>query len=154
MRKSAVSLPPKGSVVLAGARSIEVVEQPQSCSTGVSKMTSTRIRNPRPARTLLAAVPVLAVALLGALGTVPTAHADPTDDAFIAALKAHGISHESDQAAIAAGRLVCHQLDTGKTQEEIATDVMNSSGLDGEHAGYFVAVAERAYCSRYADIPS
>jgi Protein of unknown function (DUF732) len=114
----------------------------------------TRIRNSAPARTLLAAVLVLAVAVPGALGAAPTARADATDDAFIAALKARGISHESDQAAIAAGRLVCHQLDEGKSQEEIATDVMNSSGLDGEHAGYFVAVAERAYCPRYADIPS
>ena len=117
-------------------------------------MTSARIRNPGPVRALLAAVPVLAVALLGALGVAPTAHADAIDDAFIAALKAHGISHESAQAAIAAGRLVCHQVDMGKSQEEIATDVMNSSGLDGQHAGYFVAVAERAYCPRYADIPS
>ena len=97
-------------------------------------MTSTRIRNPRPARTLLAAVPVLAVALLGALGTVPTAHADPTDDAFIAALKAHGISHESDQAAIAAGRLVCHQLDTGKTQEEISRDMERDFFLSPQEA--------------------
>ncbi len=117
-------------------------------------MKSADIRYPGPPRRLLSAVSVLAVALLGALAASGTAHADATDDAFIAALKAHGIVHESSQAAIAAGRLVCHQLDMGKSQEEIATDVMNSSGLDGEHAGYFVAVAERAYCPRYADIPS
>ncbi len=101
-----------------------------------------------------AAVPVIVAALFGTLGAPPGARADATDDAFIAALRAHGISHQSAQAAIAAGRLVCQQLDMGKPQEEIATDVMNSSGLDGEHAGYFVAVAERAYCPRYADIPS
>ncbi|WP_085256848.1 DUF732 domain-containing protein [Mycobacterium saskatchewanense] len=103
---------------------------------------------------LLAAIVSVAVVLICAVGSVPTARADAIDDAFIAALKAHGIDHESDKAAIAAGRLVCHQLDMGRSQDEIATDVMNSSGLDAEHAGYFVAVAERAYCPRYADIPS
>jgi hypothetical protein len=42
----------------------------------------------------------------------------------------------------------------GKTQEQIATDVMSSSTLDGDNAGYFVAIAERAYCPQYADMPS
>lgn len=117
-------------------------------------MTKTHVRDLAPARVLLAAVLVIVAASLAALGAAPSARADATDDAFIAALRAHGITHESEQAAIAAGHLVCHQLDMGKPQDEIATDVMNSSGLDGEHAGYFVAVAERAYCPRYADIPS
>lgn len=100
---------------------------------------------------LLAAGPLAAVALLGA---APMARADATDDAFVSALRAHGIVHESTQTEIAAGHLVCHQLKMGKTQEQIATDVMNSSTLDGDNAGYFVAVAERAYCPEFADIPS
>ncbi|MDT5258140.1 MAG: hypothetical protein QOD10_3220 [Mycobacterium sp.] len=103
---------------------------------------------------LLAAGGALAVALLGALGSAPAAHADATDDAFVAALRAHGITHDSPHSAIAAGHLVCHQLDMGKTQEQIATDVMSSSTLDGDNAGYFVAIAERAYCPQYADMPS
>lgn len=117
-------------------------------------MTSTRIRNRGPRLALLAAAPLVAIGLLGPLGAAPSARADGTDDAFITALHAHGISHESPKSAIAAGHLVCHQLDLGKTQEQIATDVMNSSALDGDNAGYFVAVAERAYCPQYADIPS
>jgi hypothetical protein len=116
-------------------------------------MASARISTPGPSLSLLATVPLLAVALGGSLAAAPTAHGDATDDAFIAALHAHGITHESAQTAIAAGHLVCHQLDMGKTQEQIATDVMNSSTLDGANAGYFVAVAERAYCPQYADIP-
>ena len=117
-------------------------------------MTSTRTRKPSPRLALFAAGPLLAAGLLGPLGAAPTAHADSTDNAFIAALHAHGISHESDKAAITAGHLVCHQLDMGKTQEQIATDVMNSSGMDGDNAGYFVAVSERAYCPQYADMQS
>ncbi|MEE6177877.1 DUF732 domain-containing protein [Mycobacterium sp. 050134] len=102
----------------------------------------------------MAAMLIAGASLANVVGVVPAARGDATDDAFIAAIKAHGIDHESDKAVIAAGHLVCHQLDMGKSQDEIATDVMNSSGLDAEHAGYFVAVAERAYCPRYADIPS
>jgi Protein of unknown function (DUF732) len=117
-------------------------------------MTSTRTRNPSRRLALLAAGPLLAVGLLGPLAAAPTARADSNDAAFIAALHAHGITHESDKAAITAGHLVCHQLDMGKTQEQIATDVMNSSGIDGDSAGYFVAVSERAYCPQYADVPS
>jgi Protein of unknown function (DUF732) len=117
-------------------------------------MTSTRTLSPSLRLALFAAGPLLAVGLLGPLGAAPTARADSTDDAFIAALHAHNISHESAKSAIAAAHLVCHQLDMGKTQEQIATDVMNSSTLDGDNAGYFVALAERAYCPQYADIPS
>jgi hypothetical protein len=94
-------------------------------------MASTRICKPGPLLSLLAAGLLLAVAQLGPLGAAPTVHADTTDNAFVA------------------GHLVCHQLAMGKTQEQIATDVMNSSSLDGDNAGYFVAVAERAYCPQY-----
>lgn len=111
-----------------------------------------RIRRPGWFPTL-AAGSLLAVGLLGPLGA-PAAHADRTDDTFVAVLKTRGIEHESKQAAVAAGHLVCRQLDMGKTQEQIATDVMNSSSIGGANAGFFVAVSERAYCPQYADIPS
>jgi Protein of unknown function (DUF732) len=118
--------------------------------TGVSEIASTRICKPGPLLSLLAAGLLLAVTQLGPLGAAPTVHADTTDDAFVQVLRAHGINNESPQSAIVAGHLVCHQLAMGKTQEQIATDVMNSSSLDGDNAGYFVAVAERAYCPQYA----
>ena len=47
-------------------------------------------------------------------GSAPAAHADATDDAFVAALHSHGITHDSNQSAVAAGHFVCHQLDMGK----------------------------------------
>ncbi|HWS91629.1 MAG TPA: DUF732 domain-containing protein [Mycobacterium sp.] len=129
------------------------VKQRIFCPTGVSGMTITRTRRPSRLVLLLAAGLVPALGLLGPLAGAPTSRADATDDAFVAALRAHGIEHESAQSAIAAGHLVCNQLGKGKTQEQVATDVMNSSGIDGDNAGYFVAVAERAYCPQYADIP-
>lgn len=117
-------------------------------------MTNTHPRKRGSRLALLAAGFLPAVALLGPFTAAPTAHADGTDDAFITALHNHGLAHESPKAAVTAAHLVCHQLDMGKTQEQIATDVMNSSGIDGDNAGFFVALAERAYCPQYADIPS
>ncbi|MBW0012324.1 DUF732 domain-containing protein [Mycobacterium sp.] len=114
-------------------------------------MTNTRTRLGR--LSALVTGGAAAAALLGLLQSAPAARADNTDSAFISALHAHNITHESDRAAITAGHLVCHQLDMGKSQEQIATDVMNSSGMDGDSAGYFVAVAERAYCPQYDDEP-
>src|ERR1700758_1939439 len=116
-------------------------------------MASARICKPGQPLSLLATSPLLAVALVGSLAGGPTAHHAAPDYAFIAALHAHGIAHDSPHSAIAAGHLVCHQLDMGKTQEQIATDVMNSSTLDGVNAGNFVAVAERAYWPQDSDIP-
>ncbi|MCV7379039.1 hypothetical protein A5672_06375 [Mycobacterium alsense] len=117
-------------------------------------MANTRTRRLRPLLSVLAAGFVPAAALLGLLAPAPTAHADGNDDAFIRVLHSHGIAHETPASAIAAGHLVCRQLDLGKTQDQIAMDVMNSSTLDGDHSGFFVAVSERAYCPQYADIPS
>ncbi len=113
-------------------------------------MTSTHVRKPGALRALLATGVAPVVGLLGSLTATPAAHADATDDAFIAALDAKGITYESRQAAINSGHTVCHQLDVGQTPEQIAQDVLNSSHLDGYHAGYFVGVSIRAYCPKYA----
>lgn len=118
-----------------------------------SGMASTPTRS-RLLLSVLAAGFVPAVALLGPMAPAPTAHADGNDDAFITVLHSRGIAHESAPSAIAAGHLVCRQLDMGKTQDQIAMDVMNSSTLDGANSGFFVALSERAYCPQYADIPS
>ena len=98
-------------------------------------MTSTRTGNSGPLRSLSAVGFAVAAVMLGGLGTASIAHADTIDQEFIATLRAHGIEHESEQTEIMAGHLVCHQLGMGKTPEQVATDVMNSSTLDGANAG-------------------
>jgi Protein of unknown function (DUF732) len=137
------------STPLQHPRTTTVAQDVAAGSTGVSEMASTRICKPGPLLSLLAAGLLLAVAQLGLLGAAPTVHAETTDNAFVQALRDHGIT-DSPQSAIVAGHLVCRELDMGRTQEQIATDVMNSSSLDADNAGYFVAVAERAYCPQYA----
>jgi hypothetical protein len=116
-------------------------------------MTTIRIRSPSPVLPLLAACVVLVVGLLGPLGTAASpAHADPADvdERYLAALSSHGITYTSPEVGIAAGHLVCTKLDGGEAPTDVAKDVMNSSSLDGYHAGYFVGASIGAYCPQYA----
>jgi hypothetical protein len=92
-----------------------------------------------------------AVALLRPLGaSAPIARADSIDDKFLAALRSQGITYQSAEAAIAAGHLVCTELDRGETPQQVAQDVMNISNLDPFHAGYFVGASIGAYCPNHA----
>jgi hypothetical protein len=121
-------------------------------------MTTTHVHSPRRVLSLLAACVVLVVALLGQPGAAAsTAHADPAyaDAKFLAGLTSQGITYESPQAMIAAGHLVCAELDQGETPAQVAEDAMNNkdvltnSNLDGFHAGFFVGASIRAYCPKY-----
>jgi hypothetical protein len=125
-----------------------VNEQRHFDVTGVSEMTRTQVRNPSLLLLLLAAGVVPAAGLLGVLGAAPVAHAT-ADDAFLSALTAKGINYESPETAIRSGHLVCQELESGKSPQQVANDVMTNSHLDGYHAGYFVGVSIRAYCPKY-----
>jgi len=109
----------------------------------------------KPSRLLkLVAAGVLPVAaLLGALGISSFARADANEDSFLAALRAKNINYESPEAAINSGHTVCHELDAGQTPEQVANDVLNSSHLDGYHAGFFVGASIRAFCPKYTSQP-
>lgn len=114
-------------------------------------MTTTQIRKPVRARSLLAIGVAPLAGLLGALAASATANATSADDAFLAALKAKGINYESPDTAVNSGHTVCHELDMGQTPEQVANNVLSSSSLDSYHAGYFVGVSIKAYCPKYAD---
>ncbi|ORB70138.1 DUF732 domain-containing protein [Mycobacterium scrofulaceum] len=90
------------------------------------------------------------LALIGLLAAVPIAHADTTDDAFVAKLKAQGIGDKlSPTHEIEAGHFVCVKLDNGATPMDVMEDVMKSSGLPEFHSGYFVGASIDAYCPRH-----
>jgi hypothetical protein len=94
---------------------------------------------------------LLTAALLGLLAvTTPTAHADAVDGNFLNALKAKGVTFASAQAAVQAGHQVCDNLDQGRATQDVANDVMQQSGLDAYHAGFFVGVSIAAFCPRHA----
>ncbi|OBH18799.1 MULTISPECIES: DUF732 domain-containing protein [unclassified Mycobacterium] len=112
-------------------------------------MTRTQIRNPGLLGLLVAVGVVPAAGLLGVPAATPTANASAADDAFLAALTAKGINYESPETAIRSGHLVCQELESGESPQQVANDVMTNSHLDGYHAGYFVGVSIRAYCPKY-----
>ncbi|MEB3031534.1 DUF732 domain-containing protein [[Mycobacterium] nativiensis] len=91
---------------------------------------------------------VAAVVLLG-LVAAPSAHADVIDTNFLSALNARGIDFVSGQSAVVAGHEVCDELDMGRPKNDVVSDVMNSSELDGYHAGFFVGVSVSAFCPRH-----
>jgi Protein of unknown function (DUF732) len=94
---------------------------------------------------------VMTAALLGPFGAgIQVVRADPIDDKFLAALQSHGITYRSPEAAIAAGHLVCTELDQGQPKSQVAQDVIDQTDLDPYHAGYFVGASVGAYCPQYA----
>lgn len=94
-------------------------------------------------------------AALGLLSAAP-AHADKTDDKFIADLRTEGITdHVSNAHAIEAGHFVCVKLDNGMSPNDVANDVLNSSSMPAYHSGFFVGASIDAYCPRHkAELPS
>ncbi len=93
---------------------------------------------------LVLALPVSVVAI-----TAPWAHADSVDASFLNALQSKQIHFASGQAAVVAGHQVCDALDGGRASGDVANDVMQQSGLDGYHAGFFVGVSIAAFCPRH-----
>jgi hypothetical protein len=112
-------------------------------------MTTGQVRMPGLARSLSTG-PVLVMALLSLAGvSTPTARADVVDNAFLNAVKSHGINFASSQAAIIAAHEVCDELDGGRQESDVASTVTQNSNLDGYRAGFFVGVAVAAYCPRH-----
>jgi hypothetical protein len=92
----------------------------------------------------------MALAVIGPLGAVSTAHADTNDNKFLAALNTQGITdHVSAQHAIEAGHSVCQKLDGGESPTQVANDVLNNSTMPAYHSGYFVGASIDAYCPQY-----
>ena len=98
----------------------------------------------------------MAVALIGLLAAVSTAHADTTDDKFLATLRSEGITdHISSEHAIEAGHFVCVKLDNGATPTDVVNDVLMSSNMPAYHSGFFVGASIDAYCPRHkSEIPT
>ncbi len=111
-------------------------------------MTSVGLPSLRRPLFRLASAVAMVVGLLGPQGA--TAHADATDDAFIAAIRAKGIKFASPEKAIIAAHEVCTELDHGTIPPQVATIIQSNSNLDGYRAGYFVGASIRAYCPEHA----
>jgi hypothetical protein len=90
-------------------------------------------------------------ALLDLTGfAAPSARADATEDAFLAAITAKGIHFQSPETALVAAHEVCDELGLGRSKQDVANEVMQNSNLSGYSAGYFVGASVRAFCPNFA----
>lgn len=108
------------------------------------------MRSPKPVRSILTGLVLLFAPFSVMEIAAPSARADVVDSNFLNALKSKGITFASGQAAVIAGHQVCDGLDGGRASSDVANDIMQQSGLDGYHAGFFVGVSIAAFCPRHA----
>jgi hypothetical protein len=84
-----------------------------------------------------------------ALFSAAPASADPTDDAFVAALANGGIGVMDRNSAIAAAHTVCAELDNNQNTSVLAMSLMKGTDLSLQQSSYFVGAAMSAYCPQY-----
>src|ERR1700744_11089 len=77
------------------------------------------------------------------------ASADPTDDAFVAALAKEGITFTDHNTAIATAHTVCTGLDKSDTSSFLAMKLMKDTDLSLRQSSYFVGASISAYCPQY-----
>jgi hypothetical protein len=95
--------------------------------------------------------PTVCVVLLSAaaLLSAAPASADPTDDAFVAALAKDGITMSGANTAIAMAHTVCDELDHNPNTSVLAVSLMKHTDLSLKQSSYFVGASMSAYCPQY-----
>jgi hypothetical protein len=92
---------------------------------------------------------LLVLASLAAmLGIAVPAYADSTDDQFLAALRAAGLTYPDPDKAIAAGKSVCTMaVDQNMRMANVVIAIHNSNPrLQWDDAAKFTAIAADTYC--------
>src|ERR1700751_6048315 len=81
------------------------------------------------------------------IGMAAPAHADPDDDAFLAALSKAAISYKSPDKAIKAGQKVCDLARSGTSQLDIVRHIRDlNPGFTMASAAKFAHTAASVYC--------
>ncbi|WP_201358601.1 DUF732 domain-containing protein [Mycobacterium paraintracellulare] len=87
------------------------------------------------------------------IGLAVPAHADPvdgvdgTDEAFIASLRAAGITFADSDKAVGAGKWVCDTVGQGTQMPEVVKTLLSkNSALSEGKANQFAAIAASTYC--------
>ncbi len=94
------------------------------------------------------AVPALADPPPGPPGPVPD---DPVaHQNFLAALNNAGMTYRSGPDAVAAGRMACNMMISGRSEKDVVDELaMRNPGLNGGGAMRFAALASSTYCPDY-----
>jgi hypothetical protein len=77
------------------------------------------------------------------------ASADPTDDAFVAALAQRGITFSERNTVIATAHAVCAGLDKSNQSSMLAMKLMKDTDLSLKQSSYFIGASISAYCPQY-----
>ena len=81
------------------------------------------------------------------IGMATPAHADSTDDSFVASLKAANITYSDQDAVVGAGKWVCDKVNGGTDMSDVVkTLTSKNTSLNPEKASKFAAIAANAYC--------
>jgi len=81
------------------------------------------------------------------IGMAVPAHADSTDDSFIASLNAAGITYSDPDKAVGAGKWVCDTVKGGTQMTDVVKTLQSkNSSLSDDKANKFAAIAANAYC--------
>jgi Protein of unknown function (DUF732) len=81
------------------------------------------------------------------IGIATPAHADSTDDSFIASLNAAGITFSDPDAAVGAGKWVCDKVNGGTDMTDVVkTLTTKNTSLNPGKASKFAAIAANTYC--------
>jgi Protein of unknown function (DUF732) len=84
-----------------------------------------------------------------ALLSAAPASADPTDDAFVAALAKDGIVITDRNTTIAMAHTVCAGFDKTDKSAVLAMKLMKDTDLSLKQSSYFLGVSIAAYCPQY-----
>jgi hypothetical protein len=84
--------------------------------------------------------------IAGATAIAAPAHADPVDDAFIAALNQAGIHYDNAGAATQLAKSVCPQLVGPGQSFGAAVSKVQGGGIPPQMAGFFAGMAVKLYC--------
>jgi hypothetical protein len=84
-----------------------------------------------------------------ALPFAAPASADPTDDAFVAALAKEGIAFTDHNTPIATAHTVCTGLDKSDKSSVLAMKLMKDTDLSLRQSSYFIGASISAYCPQY-----
>lgn len=81
------------------------------------------------------------------IGMAVPAHADDTDDAFIASLDKAGIAYSDSDLAVGAGKWVCKTLQAPTAMSDVVSTLESkNSDLTDDKANKFAAIAASTYC--------
>ena len=78
--------------------------------------------------------------------TAPTAHADPVDDAFIAALHAAGVQFGDSEMAKSLAKGFCKQMKRSTKDFAWVVSGLVTGGIPRQMATTFAGEAAKAYC--------